>query len=411
MNSEREFDLVLMGATGFTGRLVAEHLLARHGAGGSLRWALAGRDMARLQQVRTELGNAAQALPLIQADSHDGASLDAMVQRTRVVLTTVGPYAVHGEALVAACCEAGTDYCDLSGETQFIRRMIDRHEAQARHSGARIVHCCGFDSIPSDLGVWFLEQAALERFGSPLSRVRLRVKAAKGGLSGGTYASMLNLTSEARRDPDTARILKNPYALCPPEWRDGPRQPVIRGAAFDDWLQAWCAPFVMAAINTRVVQRSNALLDGRYGKPFLYDEAVLTGRGWRGRARAMMVSAGLGAFALAAAFRPTRRLLERMVLPKPGEGPTREQREAGYFDLIVIGRTEGGDELRGRVRGNRDPGYGATSRMIGESAVLLGEIDRQGLAGGFWTPATAFGNALIERLEAHAGMQFSIETS
>ncbi|MGB0513618.1 MAG: saccharopine dehydrogenase family protein, partial [Wenzhouxiangellaceae bacterium] len=259
MTDAREFDLVLMGATGFTGQLVAEHLLARHGVGGDLRWALAGRSVAKLEKVRANLGDGATDLPLIVADSHDRASLDALAQRTTLVLTTVGPYALHGEELVAACAAAGTDYCDLTGEVPFMRRMIDAHRAAAEASGARIVHCCGFDSIPSDLGVAVLQQAAKERFGGPLNRVGLRVKAAKGGLSGGTFASMLNIVEAARADSDIARYLKNPYAICPPDRRDGPRQPYVNGPKLDETLDSWMAPFIMAAINTRVVHRANAL--------------------------------------------------------------------------------------------------------------------------------------------------------
>jgi len=407
--SEREFDLVLMGATGFTGRLVAEHLLARHGAGGALKWALAGRNEQRLSEVRDGLGEAAASLPLITADSHDRASLDALAARTRVVLTTVGPYALHGQQLVAACTESGTDYCDLTGEVPFMREVIDANEQVAKSSGARIVHCCGFDSIPSDLGVWFLQRAALERFGSPCNRVRLRVKAAKGSLSGGTFASMLNIVEQARANPDLARMLKNPYAICPPEQRSGERQPSVNGPKFDPVLKSWSAPFIMAAINTRVVHRANALQDYAWGREFRYDEAVLTGPGFGGRVKATALSAGMGAFALAASVKPGRAVLKRF-LPESGQGPTRAQREAGFFNIVIAGETADGQRLRARVRGDRDPGYGATSRMIGETAVLLGETPRETTPGGFWTPSTALGETLVQRLAEHAGVTFEIES-
>jgi len=409
MADSREFDLILMGATGFTGRLVAEHLLARHGTGGALRWALAGRNQARLDEVRRELGQDADALPVILADSHDRTSLDAMVARTRTVLTTVGPYALHGADLVAACAAAGTDYCDLTGEVPFMHRVLAEHEAAARASGARIVHCCGFDSIPSDLGVWLLQRAARERLGAPLGRVRLRVKAARGSLSGGTFASMLNIVEQARKDPETARVLKNPYALCPPEQRSDQRQPYVNAPKFDPVLESWAAPFIMAAINTRVVHRANALQDHAYGRDFRYDEAVLTGPGLSGRIKATTVSLGMGAFALGASLAPTRALLSRLVLPKPGEGPSRAKREAGFFNIAIVGETADGQQLRLRVRGDRDPGYGATSRMIGEAAVLLGETPREATPGGFWTPATALGEALTDRLAEHAGVTFTLE--
>lgn len=406
---DREFDLVLMGATGFTGKLVAEHLLRRHGASGALKWALAGRSLDKLEAVRADLGTAAADLPLIEADSFDRTSLDAMTVRARVILTTVGPYALYGEALVASCAANGTDYCDLTGEVPFMRRVIDAHAETARASGARIVHCCGFDSIPSDLGVWVLQNAARERFGAPLARVGLRVKAARGGLSGGTFASMLNIVESARADKDVARVLKNPYAICPPDQREGPRQPYVGGPKFDAQVGSWMAPFIMAAINTRVVHRANALQDHAYGRDFRYDEAVLTGRGFGGRMKATTLSLGMGAFALGSSFSPTRALLKKLVLPKPGEGPNAEQREAGFFDILIDGRGADGQRLRVRVRGDRDPGYGSTSKMIGEAAVCLArDIDRDRVPGGFWTPSTALGESLRTRLEEHAGVTFEV---
>ncbi|MCA1779071.1 MAG: saccharopine dehydrogenase NADP-binding domain-containing protein, partial [Xanthomonadaceae bacterium] len=356
--AEKKFDIVVMGATGFTGRLVAEFLLQRHGARGDLRWAVAGRSRERLEQVRAGLGDAASQLPLVIADSHDRDSLDAMVAQTSVVCTTVGPYALHGSELVAACAAVGTDYCDLSGEVPWMHEMIDAHGQAARASGARIVHCCGFDSIPSDLGVWFLQRAALERYGKPLARVRMRVKAAKGGLSGGTFASMLNIVEESRRNPTTAKVLKNPYALCPPDARKGPRQPYVSGPQYDQVIGSWMAPFIMAAINTRVVHRANALQQNAYGPDFRYDEAVLTGRGLGGRAKAVSLSLAMGGFALGASLGPTRALLKKWALPKPGEGPNAAQREAGFFNILIHGSTADDETLSVRVRGDRDPGYG-----------------------------------------------------
>jgi short subunit dehydrogenase-like uncharacterized protein len=408
--SEREFDVVLMGATGFTGRLVAEHLLRRHGADGDLRWALAGRSRERLEQIRNGLGESAADLPLIVADSHDRDSLDAMVKRTRVVCTTVGPYALHGSDLVAACAASGTDYCDLSGEVPWMRRMLDEHAEAAQQSGARIVHCCGFDSIPSDMGVWFLQKQARERFGGPLERVRMRVKAAKGGLSGGTYASMLNIVEQARRDKEIASILKNPYALCPPDARKGERQPYVSSADYDEVFEVWTAPFIMAAINTRVVLKANALSEFAYGRDFRYDEAVMTGRGFSGRMKAVSVSLAMGAFAVGAALGPTRALLKKIVLPKPGEGPSPEQREAGFFKIVIDGRNEGDDRsLRVSVSGDRDPGYGSTSKMIGETAVALArDLGPDDCPGGIWTPSTALGERLLDRLQRHAGLKFEV---
>ncbi len=409
MSDERAFDLVLLGATGFTGRLVAEYMLQRHGVGGELRWALAGRDEAKLASVRESLGPAAAALALITADSHQRDSLDKLVAQTRAVCSTVGPYALHGSELVAACARAGTDYCDLTGEVPWMHRMIGAHQDAARASGARLVHCCGFDSIPSDLGVWFLQQQAQARFGRPLTRVRMGVERMRGTMSGGTAASMLNIIEETRRDPNVARVAKNPFALCPPEWQKGPRQPYVKGPEFDPQLDSWLAPFVMAAINTRVVHRSHALQGRSWGNEFVYDEAMMTGAGFAGRRRAWGWSLALGSFALGASFGPTRGLMAKRFLPKPGEGPNAEQREKGFFRLLFDGRSEHGDHLRVRVTGDRDPGYGSTAKMLGEAAYTLAtDVPAGSPPGGFWTPSTVMAEKLIPRLVDHAGLTFEV---
>lgn len=409
MSNPREFDLVLLGATGFTGRLVAEYLLGRHGTGGEFKWALAGRSQDKLESVRAELGEAAAELPLILADSHDRASLDALVARTRAVCSTVGPYALHGSELVAACAAAGTDYCDLTGEVPWMRQMLDAHETAAIESGARLVHCCGFDSIPSDLGVWFLQHHAQRLFGQPMPRVRLGVQALKGKMSGGTAASMLNIIEATRSDSEVARIVKNPYALCPEEFRKGPRQPYVKGPTFDDDLDAWLAPFVMAAINTRIVHRSHALQGRPWGNDFTYEEAMMTGTGFKGRRQAMTWSLALGGFALGASLSPTRKLLKNRFLPKPGEGPSRAARERGFFKLLLVGRDEDGHEIRVRVSGDRDPGYGSTAKMLGEAAFTLAtDIPEGNPPGGFWTPSTAMAEKLMPRLVEHAGLTFEV---
>ncbi len=409
MNDQHEFDLVLLGATGFTGRLVAEYLIKRHGADGTLRWALAGRSQSKLEDVRTELGDLAAKLPLIVADSHNRASLDALVARTRAVCSTVGPYALHGSSLVAACVAAGTDYCDLTGEVPWMRRMLDEHWQAARESGARIVHCCGFDSIPSDLGVWFLQKQAIERLGHPLTRVRMGVERMRGSMSGGTAASMINIIEETRRDPEVARVARNPLALCPPSMRQGGRQPYVKGPEFDQGLNSWLAPFVMAAINTRIVHRSHALQGRPWGEDFRYDEAMMTGRGFSGRRRAWGWSLMLGTFALGVGFGPSRSLMKKRFLPKPGEGPTPEQQEEGFFRLLFDGDDGQGNRLQARVTGDRDPGYGSTCKMLGEAAVALAtELDPGALPGGFWTPSTALAEKLLPRLTEHAGLTFEL---
>jgi short subunit dehydrogenase-like uncharacterized protein len=402
-------DIVVFGATSFVGRILSRYLVQRFGTGGELKWAAAGRSRARLEELRRELGPDAAQLPLVVADAADEASLRALVTQARVVVSTVGPYALHGEPLVKVCAETGIDYCDLTGEVQWIRRMIDRYEATARSSGARIVHCCGFDSIPSDLGVHFLQREALRRFGQPCVNVKMRVRAMRGGFSGGTVASLMNVVKETAADPALRRELQNPYSLCPESSRPRTRQPAVKSAEFDADFGAWTAPFVMSAINTRIVQRSHALLGQPWGAGFTYDEAVLTGRGLKGRLAATGMSAGLAGFMLAGAVSPTRRLLERFVLPAPGEGPSPEDQVRGFFDLRFHGKTADGRSLRTKVTGDRDPGYGSTGKMLGEAAACLAfDISRPQSPGGFWTPATIFGDRLIERLSTRAGLAFEV---
>jgi len=404
-----QFDLVVFGATSFVGKLLCRYLSERHGAAGALKWAAAARSQAKLEALRTELGPAAAGLALIVADAGDAAALRAMCSRARVVVSTVGPYALYGEPLVKECAHGGTDYCDLTGEVQWIRRMIERYEAAAQASGARIVHCCGFDSIPSDLGVMFLQQESQHRFGTPCSCVKMRVKAMRGGASGGTVASLLNVVREAAADPALRKELANPYSLCGAAAGAGVRQPSVNSACWDRDFGAWCAPFVMAAINTRIVHRSNALQARPWGADFRYDEAMLAGRGARGRLAALGISAGLAGFMLGAALPPARWLLEHFVLPAPGEGPSPQAQRAGFFDLRFFGATADGQVLRAKVSGDRDPGYGSTSKMLGEAGACLAlDVPKSALAGGFWTPATALGNALLARLQAHAGLKFEL---
>ncbi len=406
-NDTREYDVVVWGASGFTGRLVAEYLARHFGTDGALRWAMAGRSESKLEAVREQIG--ATGTPILIADSNDMDSLRALAGRTRVVATTVGPYARYGSQLVSACVSESTDYVDLAGEVQWIRQMIDTHQQGARDSGARIVHCCGFDSIPSDLGVLFLQNEARERHGTPCDEIKLRVKAMRGGASGGTAASLMLVVEAAREDRQIARILKNPYSLNPEGEREGLDRADQQGPVWDKDIDAWTGPFVMAAINSKIVRRSNALLDYAYGRDFRYSEAVITGPGLAGRAKALALSLGLGGLVLGASFTPTRKALQRFVLPKPGEGPNENQRENGFFNLRLIGRHADGWQLRAVVTADRDPGYGATSGMLAEAAVCLAQdISHDDVAGGFWTPASAMGTHLIERLRERAGMRFEI---
>ena len=400
------YDIILVGATGYVGALIAEYLTARAGDN-AVRWAMAGRNAAKLEAVKAGLQAKGERIATIVADTSHRAEMDALVAQTKVILTTVGPYAKYGSELVAACAAAGTDYCDLTGEAPWIQKMIDAHQAEAEASGARIVPCCGFDSIPSDLGVLFLNEEVRKRTGKPCTAIRMRVASMKGGASGGTIASMMNMVEEATRDPAVRKMLGNPYALNPEGARKGPRQPGSVPVTYDKDAASWTAPFVMAGINTRVVQRSNALMNYAYGRDFLYDEAMMMGGGLLGAPAAVALTGAMGAFGLAAAFGPTRRFLSSYVLPKPGEGPTPEQRERGSYDLLFVGTAVDGRVFKARVTGDRDPGYGSTAKMISEAAICLSELGDD-VGGGFWTPASAMGAALIERLREHAGLTFEM---
>lgn len=400
-------DVVVFGATSFVGQILVRYLWERHGLEGEIRWAIAGRSAAKLAELKAELGPDAAALPVIIAEAHDEASLQALVAQTRVVVSTVGPYALYGSTLVKVCAESGTDYCDLTGEPQWIARMIAQHEAAAQRSGARIVHCCGFDSLPSDLGTYFLQGQAQSRYQASCSRVKLRVKAMRGTFSGGTVASMMEMMREVGKDRAVLKVLQNPYAFCAQTLKL--RQPNPAPVSFDDDARSWQVPFIMAAINTKVVHRSNALQGYRYGEHFCYDETQLTGNGMKGRLAAMAIAGGLGGFMAAAAVAPTRSLLERFVVPKPGEGPSPKAQREGYYDIRLFGRTDAGQTLVAKVTGDRDPGYGSTGKMLGEAATCLAlDISKSDKPGGFWTPATVMGDALIARLQQHAGLTFSV---
>ena len=387
------FDLVVHGATGFTGRLVVEYLLRRYPAGSGLRWAMGGRNADKLAAVRDELGAPADT-PLVVTDTTNPASLQALMNATRLVLTTVGPYQLYGNELVAACAASGVDYVDLCGEPAWMRQMIDAHEATAKASGARIVFSCGFDSIPFDLGVFMLQKEFAQRFGHAAPRVRGRVRKMKGTFSGGTAASLKATMAAAASQPGVLDLLKNPFSLTP--GFEGPRQPSGHKPMVDEALGdgVWVAPFVMAAINTRNVHRSNLLLKHAYGTDFVYDEMLVTGPGEKGEAIANAVAGD--------------KSLGSDKGPKPGEGPSREERENGFYDVLFLGTDNEGHSLRVSVKGDRDPGYGSTSKMIAEAAVCLLQ-DAASTPGGIWTTAPALGDKLIARLQANAGLTFAVE--
>ena len=407
--AEKTFDVIVYGATSFVGQIICRYMLDQYGVDGDLKWAIAGRSAGKLESVKQQLGGAAASLETITADAADESALQAMCARGQVILSTVGPYAYYGEPLVKVCAETGTDYVDLTGEVQWIREMLERYEAKARTSGARIVHCCGFDSIPSDLGVHFVQSHAKNKFGKPCQRVKLRVKVAKGGFSGGTVASLMNVAKEAAKNPALRKVLADPYALCLDGPRNSAQQPDVKSATYDKDFDSWLAPFVMAAINTRIVHRSNMLTGNGYGEGFAYDEAIMTGSGAKGWAAAQGVTVGMGSFLVAVAIKPTRWLLEKFVLPAPGEGPSPEEQRNGFYDIRFYGETPGGQIIRARVTGDRDPGYGSTAKMISEAAVCLArDVSAKEKSGGFWTPATIFGDQLITRLQDNAGLTFEV---
>lgn len=379
----REFDIIVYGATGFTGRLVAEYLTQQN----VRRWAMAGRSRAKLEEVRDLIGAPADT-PLIVADAEDPASLKAMAAATQVVVTTVGPYQLYGTPLVAACVAAGTAYVDLCGEPAWMRHMIDAHHVEAQRTGARIVFSCGFDSIPFDLGVLTLQECARAKYGHPAPRVKGRVRAMKGGLSGGTAASLKASLAAAARDPSILRLLASPFALTP--GFSGPHQPTGLLPEFDATLNTWVAPFIMAAINTKNVHRTNFLLGHAYGADFVYDEMLVAGLGDMGKAAAEAI-ARINPFAADKG-------------PKPGEGPSKEERDAGHYDLLFVGLMPDGARLDAVVTGDRDPGYGSTAKMIAETARCL--LETEG-AGGVWTPGALLGTGLRDRLQAKAGLSFT----
>lgn len=405
--TEKKYDIIVFGATSFVGQILCRYMLDEYGLQRDVRWAAAGRSQAKLESVRSSLGSGARELPLIVADALSEPDMTELCKQTRLVISTVGPYALYGEALVKACAETGTDYVDLTGEAQWVRKMIYAYEPRARETGARIVPSCGFDSIPSDMGVWHLQSNARARFGQNCTQVAMRVKAAKGGASGGTIASMLNLVEEASKDSQLRKELTDPYSLCPPGTPRNKAQRSIQTAQKDPIAGTWVAPFVMAAINERVVMRSNALAP--YADGFTYNEAVMTRPGFGGAVAANAMVAGMGAFMLAAALPPTRAALERFVLPSPGEGPSPEAQENGYYDLRFFGTTKDGQTIRTKVTGDRDPGYGSTAKMLAEAGICLAlEVSKDERRGGFWTTATAFDERLVNRLTRNAGLGFEV---
>ncbi|WP_350561960.1 saccharopine dehydrogenase NADP-binding domain-containing protein [Psychrobacter sp. CAL346-MNA-CIBAN-0220] len=429
-NGNRPYAVVLYGATSFVGQITA-HYLAQFlsnaetdassvskdssTAKSAVTWAIAGRDEDKLKKLQTEIshkkddGATPTKVDIIIADSNDEASLDEMTQQTQVIISTVGPYLKYGEPLIKSCTSNGTDYVDLTGEAIFIKDMMDKYQDSAKQSGARIVNSCGFDSIPSDLGVYFTQQQAEAQFDKVCNVIHMRVKAAKGGLSGGTIASMATIFEEVGQDKERRRQLANPYLLNDDQDVPDARQDNVSKPEYDTKHGRWLAPFVMASINTRIVHRSNQLLDYEYGRDFKYDEAMWMQDGVKGQLMSYGLSVGLLGFATAMTFKPSREFLSKHVLTKSGDGPSKSEQENGFFDIRFFGKTSKNDSITTKVTGDKDPGYGSTSRMLAQSALcLVQDIAKEDVKGGFWTPASAMGDKLLTRLKTHSGICFEV---
>ena len=407
----RPYAVILYGATSFVGQITAKYLSQFLADSNDVEWAIAGRDEQKLKKLQSEISDSGSAkkVDIIIANSNDEASLDEMTKQAKVVISTVGPYLKYGEPLIKSCANNGTDYVDLTGEAIFIKDMMDKYQDTASQSGARIVNSCGFDSIPSDLGVYFTQQQAEKQFDEVCEKIHMRVKAAKGGLSGGTVASMATIFEEVGKDKSRRKQVANPYLLNDDADAPNVRQKNVSKPEYDSEHGRWLAPFVMASINTRIVHRTNQLTDYEYGREFKYDEAMWMKDGVKGQLTSYALSAGLFGFATTMMFKPSRELLSKHVLPKSGSGPSKSEQENGYFDIRFFGYTPSNDSISTKVTGDRDPGYGSTSRMLAQSALCLAQdISHQDVKGGFWTPASAMGDKLIARLEEHSGLSFEV---
>jgi len=397
MMDNKQYQIVLFGATGFTGTLVAEYLHKHYG--GDLNWALAGRNQDKLERLSQKVGN----VPILIVDVGQPDSLQKMASQAQVVCSTVGPYSLYGSQVVAACVDHGCHYCDLTGEVPWIRSMIDLHHQKAQDKKLKIVHCCGFDAIPSDMGVYFVQQQVKQATGNYCQNISMRVKGTRGGISGGTYASMKAVVAAAKNDPDIGKLLQNPYSLNPDENFKGPDKIDYMGVGFDPHYQAHTAPFVMASINTRVVRRSHALNNFEYGQDFCYDEAMLTGKGLLAKMKARVLTRIIKE--MSSTKKGIFKNLADRFMPESGEGPSPKQREQGFFNLGMVGTTADNQLFRAKITGDRDPGYGSTAKMLGESAVCLAQ-DNLPHSYGVITPSTAMGDMLLNRLQKNAGLKF-----
>ena len=402
MSNTKQLDLIIWGATGFTGQLVSEYINKKY-SNTALKWGIAGRNKEKASVIAERLNIAKDRIFI--ADCNDLESLIKLTSKTKVICTTVGPYAKLGTNLIEACIKTNTNYCDITGETQWIRKMIDKYHSKAKENKIKIINSCGFDSIPSDMGVFYSQKNLFEKTGKYANIINMRVAGAKGGISGGTYNSLSNVLEEARVDKEVRKTLTNPYGLNPIGKQNGPDKTDLQTVIFDKISNSWIAPFVMAGINTKIVRRSHALIDFKYGSDFSYDEATLSGKGVLGQVK--------GYLSLIPIFLATRKKgsfiknIVDYILPKSGEGPSQKTRISGYYNLRFY-LTQQDKIYLSKVIGDMDPGYGSTSKMITESAVCLVK-DCKDLPGGIYTPAASMGEKLIKRLERNAGLSFKVE--
>ena len=405
MNHSKEFDIIIWGSSGFTGRLVASYFYNKYGSDGELKWAMAGRDLNKLEMVRNEVAD--RNIEIIIADSNDLSSLMKMVKRAKVICTTVGPYANYGSMLVDVCVKSNVHYCDLTGEVQWMHKMINKHHELAKSNGTKIVHTCGFDSIPSDMGVYFIQREAEAKRGIRAKQIKMRVAGISGGISGGTYASLSRVLEEAQKDKNIYKILSNPYSLNPNDGYVGKDKLDLRSIVYDETSRSWIGPFIMAGINTKVVRRSNSLSNYSYGKDFRYDEATIFGKGFTGKMKGILTSIPIGIVMTVRSGSLLKKGID-MLLPKPGEGPSKKKMKSGFYNLRFYITLEDGSQAFAKVTGDMDPGYGSTSKMLAECAICLAK-DKLPNTSGVLTPSVAMGESLLKRLEMNAGLTFTFE--
>ena len=402
---KRDFQIVIWGATGFTGQIVTEYLHDNYK--NEIRWAIAGRSLTKLQSVKNRL-QLNDSVECLVGDSFDTESLKAITSRTDVIISTVGPYALYGKELVSACVQTKTDYCDLTGEIPFVKDSVDSFHERAKTNEVKIVHSCGYDSIPSDIGCLLLQEKAIEKHGKPLSNVKLFILGLKGKFSGGTLVSMINLMKEAK-NPEKRKIQTNPYILCKDVIAEMPIQRIQNFAWYDPMIEKWTAPFIMARFNTRIVFRSNELMEYKYGRNFMYDEGLVVGRGMKGKLRGGILTIGIGIMIILMSIPISRWILVKTLFPKPGEGPSKAERKSGYFKMVLVGGNEdGGNRTEVFISDINDPGYGSTSIMLAESALCLA-LDSNHLPRqyGVITPSVAMGTSIVDRLKK-AGFDISV---